>query len=583
MDKVRSPVFARRASRRALLAQASRVGAASLLSPVALPAAAREARSRPPAELRGRTIDLVVSEAPVNLTGRTRPATLINGSLPAPTLRWTEGETVRIRVTNRLSEPTSIHWHGLILPFEMDGVPGISFPGIAPGETFTYRFRIQQAGTYWYHSHSAFQEQTGMYGAIVIDPPSGPSGLREHVVVLSDWTDLSPAGVYKRLKTDSGLYNFIRPTTPQLIAEAARDGVAAALTRREMWNRMRMSPTDLSDLSSAVLTYLCNGLPPEANWTGTFAPGERVRLRFVNAAANTFYDVRVPDLPLTVVQTDGVDVEPVTVDEFRFGPGETYDVIVEPRRDAYTIFAQAMDRTGFARGTLAAAPGLAAPVPAVDPPRWLTMADMVGAAGMSGMSGMSGMGTASGEHAHEMPPPAEATPVRARHAASEYGPSTDNRVDVPRVALDDPGPGLRDNGRRVLTLADLHSRTPLPDERDPGREIELHLTGNMERYAWSFDGLEFGRSTPVHFRHGERLRVVLHNDTMMTHPMHLHGMWSDVETPAGEAAFRRHTVPVQPGQRVAFRVTADALGRWAWHCHLLFHMDAGMFREVVVS
>jgi CopA family copper-resistance protein len=379
-----------------------------------------------------------------------------------------------------------------------------------------------------------------------------------------------------------------------------------------MWNEMRMSPTDLADLSAATLTYLMNGTTPAGNWTGLFRPGERVRLRFVNGAGNTFYDVRIPGLKMTVVQADGVDVEAVSVDEFRFGPGETYDVIVEPKDEAYTIFAQSMDRTGYARGTLAVREGVSAAVPELDPAEWLTMADMMGAMGggmsagsmdsmdhgamagmnhgaMTGMSqgAMAGMGHSAMAMDHSQHGMAMGGLVTAsqivRHARTEYGPSTDMRVDMPRTNLDDPGIGLRNNGRKVLTLADLSTIGGPMDPRGAEREIELHLTGNMERYAWSVDGLEFGRSTPVHFNYDERLRVILHNDTMMTHPMHLHGMWSELETADGQFQARRHTIPVQPAQRLSFLVTADALGRWAWHCHLLFHMDAGMFREVVVT
>jgi CopA family copper-resistance protein len=482
-------------------------------------------------------------------------------------------------------------------------VPGISFKGIAPGETFIYRFKIEQSGTYWYHSHSGMQEQTGMYGAIVIEPAGGETirADRDHVIQLSDWTDEDPMRVFAKLKMQGDYYNYNQPTAADFFRDVSRDGLKAAIDTRRMWNEMRMSPTDLADLSAATLTYLMNGTTPAGNWTGLFRPGERVRLRFINGAANTFYDVRIPGLKLTVVQADGVNVEPVTVDEFRFGPGETYDVIVAPKDEAYTVFAQPMDRTGFARGTLAVREGLAAPVPEVDPAEWLTMTDMMGAMGsMGGMGGMAGMdqGSSGGMHhggmamdhsKHAMPAGTAmdgklAKPsTQVRHAKTEYGASTDMRVDMARTNLDDPGIGLRKNGRRVLTLADLSTLGGPLDPRGPEREIELHLTGNMERYAWSLDGLEFGKSTPVHFRYGERLRVILHNDTMMTHPMHLHGMWSELESPEGRFLARRHTIPVQPAQRISFLVTADALGRWAWHCHLMLHMDAGMFREVVVS
>ncbi len=553
--------------------------------------------------LSGTEFDLVISETLVNFTGRPRMATTINGSIPGPILRWREGDTVTLRVTNRLPVSTSIHWHGIILPYQMDGVPGVSFPGIAPGETFVYRFRVQQSGTYWYHSHTGFQEQTGMYGTIIIDPADGPRirADRDYVVQLSDWTDEDPMDVFARLKKQSDYYNFNQPTLGDFLRDVSERGWSEALARRRMWNRMRMSPTDLADISAYTYTYLMNGTPPAGNWTALFKSGERVRLRFISSGTQSFFDVRIPGLKMTLVHVDGQDVEPVTIDEFRCGPGETYDVIVEPEDRAYTLYAQSMDRTGYARGTLAPRPGMSAPVPEPDPPQWLGMVDMMGAmaqggmghgamsgmdhgaqggmggggthamhGGMSGMHDMAGMGGMSG-----MP--------RARHARTEYGPSVDMRVDYPRTNLDDPGVGLRDNGRRVLTYADIHTLGGPLDARDAEREIELHLTGNMERYTWSLDGLEFGRSTPVHFRHNERLRVVLVNDTMMTHPMHLHGMWSELEQPGGGFLARRHTISVQPAQRVSFLVTADALGRWAWHCHLLYHMDAGMFREVVVS
>ncbi len=379
--------------------------------------------------------------------------------------------------------------------------------------------------------------------------------------------------VFKKLKKQSDYFNFNAPTAVEFFRDAADIGVAAAFGKRRMWNQMRMSPADLADVSAYTYTYLMNGSTPAANWTGLFNPGERVRLRFLSSGTQTFFDVRIPGLEMTVVHVDGQDIEPVTVDEFRCGPGETYDVIVSPKDETYTIFAQSLGRTGYARGTLATRRGLSAPVPAVDEPEWLTMADMMGSMAAGGaMAGMDHSKMNMG-----------ANKVHVRHASTEYGPSVDMRVDTPRTNLDDPGIGLRNNGRRVLTYADIHTPGQNPDPREPARDIELHLTGNMERYTWSLDGLEFGKSTPVHFPYGERLRVILHNDTMMTHPMHLHGMWSDVESADGEFLARRHTVSVQPAQRVSFLVTADALGRWAWHCHLLYHMDAGMFREVVVA
>lgn len=578
--------------------------------------------------LKGTQFDLVVAESPVNFTGKPAIATTINGTLPAPTLRWKEGETVTIRVTNRLAVSTSIHWHGIILPFQMDGVPGISFNGIAPGETFTYRFKVQQSGTYWYHSHSGFQEQTGMFGAIIIDPAQGKdiAADREHVLLLSDWMDDDPMTVLGRLKKQGDYYNYGQLTAGEFFSDVSKDGWKAALSKRKMWNEMRMNPTDMGDLSAAVLTFLTNGITPAGNWTGLFQKGEKIRLRCINGSGNTFYDVRIPGLKLKVVQVDGVNIEPISVDEFRFGPGETCDVVVEPKDDVYTIFSQTMDRTGYALGTLAVKSGLRAPVPAIDKLEWLSMEDMMGdmsnmagmdhgAMNMGGMSmdnmDMSGMPSMEGDSMAQMPnmagmdhsamgmqhggmamdhsqhaansDPLKIPSKKPRHASTEYGASTDNRIDSPRTSLSDPGVGLRNNGRRVLTLADMHTIGGPLDPRGPGREIELHLTGNMERYTWSFDGLEFGKSSPVHFKYGERVRVILQNDTMMTHPMHLHGVWSELETPEGEFLARRHTIPVQPAQRISFLVTADALGRWAWHCHLMMHMDAGMFREVIIA
>ena len=549
-------------------------------------------------ELRGTEFDLLIAETPVNFTGNTRMATTINGSIPGPTLRWREGDTVTLRVTNHLKVDTSIHWHGILLPYQMDGVPGISFRGIAPGETFTYTFKVQQTGTYWYHSHSGMQEQTGMYGAIVIESASDARRAdRDYIVQLSDWTDEDPEAVFHQLKHQSDYYNFNQPTVPDFFRDISREGLSSALAQRQMWNEMRMSPYDLADISGYTYTYLMNGKTSTGNWTGLFKRGEKVRLRIINAGAMSFFDVRIPGLKMTVIQTDGQDVEPVTVDELRIAVAETFDVIVEPQDEAYTIFAQSMDRSGFTSGTLTTRMGVNALIPAVDAISPLTMGDMMGGmdhsahgggvenkAEIKGMAGMdhSSHGAMAMDHSkHAMNPNIASSTVR--HARTEYGPSVDMRVDTPRTNLDDPGTGLRDNGRRVLTYNDLHTVGGPMDPRGAEREMELHLTGNMERYAWSLDGLEFGKSTPVHFRHGERLRVILHNDTMMTHPMHLHGLWSELENASGEFMARKHVIAVQPAQRVSFLVTADALGRWAWHCHLLFHMDAGMFREVVVS
>ncbi|MET3663969.1 FtsP/CotA-like multicopper oxidase with cupredoxin domain [Caulobacter sp. 1776] len=531
------------------------------------------AAQRAAAELAGPDFELEISKIAVNLTGRPRFATAVNGATPGPTLRFREGDVVTLRVTNRLDEMTSIHWHGLIVPADMDGVPGISFGGIAPGETFTYRFEVRQHGTYWYHAHT-LAEQTGLFGAIIIAPRDeavvGDKVQRDHVVMLSDWTDEPPLQVFLNLKKQSDYYNFAQPTAGDFLKDVKALGLGEAVRRRDMWGRARMNPTDYSDVSATTYAYLLNGAPPSGNWTAVALPGELVRLRFIGAGTATFFDVRIPGLPLTIVSTDGQSVHPVTVDEFRIGPGETYDVLFTmPDERAYTIFAQAMDRTGYARGTVAPRTGMAADVPALDPRPWLDPVDMMGA--------MAAMDMPAGAHGMLETPP------KARHARTEYGANTDMRVDYPRANLDDPGAGLRKRTHRVLTYADLKSDAPDPDPRPAEREIELHLTGNMERFVWALDGVKLNDSKPLHFPANQRLRMTLVNDTMMSHPMHLHGMWSDLETPDGAFQVRKHTIVVQPAQRVSFRVTADAVGRWAFHCHLLYHMAAGMFREVVVA
>jgi CopA family copper-resistance protein len=537
-----------------------------------------------PTVLSGTDFALDIAETPVNYTGATRMATTVNGSIPGPILRWKEGSVVTLRVTNRLRVPTSIHWHGILLPFQMDGVPGISFDGIAPGETFAYRFPVRQSGTYWYHSHSGFQEQTGLYGPIVIEPAGSerhPSD-RDYVVMLNDWSDADPKHIFATLKRQSDYYNFAEPTAPEFFHDVRKMGLQQALATRRMWNRMRMSPSDLADVSGATYTYLMNGTAPAGNWTGLFCPGEKLRLRFINGSSMSYFDVRIPGLKMTVISADGQDVEPVSVDEFRIAVAETFDVLVEPREDrAYTVFAQSIDRTGYARGTLAPREGMQAEVPAMDPRQDLAMIDMMGAMGTGGgHGGMHGMDHAAHARHEGM---AGDSMAKARHARTEYGPGVDMRVDMPRTNLDDPGVGLRANGRRVLTYADLHTIGGPVDAREPSREIELHLTGNMERYMWSFDGVKFADAKPVHFNSNERLRIVLVNDTMMNHPIHLHGMWSELENPDGQFQVRKHTINVQPAQRVTYAVSADAPGRWAYHCHMLYHMDAGMMREVVVS
>jgi len=515
-------------------------------------------------QLTGQRFELELESRDVNFTGRVRSATVVDGSLPGPILRWREGDTVRLRVTNRLAVDSSIHWHGIIVPTAMDGVPGLSFAGIRPGDSFEYEFTVRQSGTYWYHSHTVFQEPTGMYGPLIIDPlePDPFTYDRDYVVMLSDWSDDRPEQIYARLKKLSHYYNFQQRTIADVGRDVRETGLAATWRQRAMWNRMRMSDTDISDVTGYAYTFLMNGQTPEQGWTGLFNPGEKIRLRFINAAAMTFFDVRIPGVKMTVVAADGQNIRPVTVDEFRIGVAETYDVIVEPGDGAHTIFAQSIDRSGFASGALTTDAGLAAAVPTMDSPPVLTHADM----------GMRHVG----EHAgHDMGP-------GISHPQTEYGPNVDMRAEMPMYRLHDPGIGLRDNGRRVLTYADLRNLNPTADARPPDRAIELHLTGNMSRYMWSINGVKFTDAKPLELQYGERVRITLVNDTMMHHPMHLHGLWSELET--GDNAYlpRKHTVIVPPGSKISYRVSADSRGRWAFHCHLVYHM-LGMFREVVVS
>ena len=542
-----------------------------------------------PQILSGTEFDLWLGETPMNFSGRIRPTTSVNGSVPAPTLRWREGTTVTLRVHNKLPTSSSIHWHGIILPFNMDGVPGISFPGIPAGETFTYQFPVRQSGTYWYHGHTRFQEQTGLYGAIVIEPEAGEPirADRDHVILLSDWTDENPEHIFTTLKQMSDFYNFQLPTVQDFARDAKSMGVKGALAKRRMWNQMRMNPTDLGDVSGSTYTYLINGASPSANWSGIAKPGERVRLRLINGSSSTFFDVRIPGLKLTVVSADGQAVDPVTVEEIRMGVAETYDVIIEPQDDrAYTVFAQSIDRSGYARATLAPRPGMEAEVPPLDPKTWLTMTDLgMGHMGTAGHVAMQSMQEMPGMDMKDMP---GMDGMGGMHSMSMNGtkskdPSVDMRVAQPSRALDDPGPRLRDNGRRVLTYADLHTVGGSKDPRGATREIQLRLTGNMQRFIWGFDGKKFSQSQPLHFDHGERLRIVLSNDTMMAHPIHLHGMFGELEAANGDVMVRKHTFIVQPGKQLSYLVTADNPGQWAYHCHLLYHMEAGMFREVVVA
>ncbi|MFZ5654525.1 MAG: copper resistance system multicopper oxidase [Pseudomonadota bacterium] len=589
-------------TRRAFLRTAGLLGA-GLGAQALLPGWARAATVggavAPPA-LIGTEFDLGIARSPVAIDGRPGRAVTINGTLPGPLLRWREGDTLTLRVTNRLDEDTSIHWHGILLPFRMDGVPGVAFPGIAPGETFTYRFPVRQAGTYWYHSHSGLQEQLGHYGPLIIDP-AGPDPVaydREYVVMLSDWTFADPHHLFVRLKKMSGSLNFQQRTAGDFFADVRRAGWGATVEDRLMWGAMRMSPTDIADVTGATYTYLVNGHGPADNWTALFEPGQRVRLRIINAAAMTFFNVRIPDLAMTLVQTDGIDVQPVEIDEFQLGPAETYDVLVQPEAArAYTLMCESSDRSGYARATLAPRPGMSAPVPPLRERPLLTMKDM-------GMAGHAGHGGASAAPAG----PAAAAHPAMDHAAMGHagmdqggqgvaaapeprvqrhdhprGPGVDNVALEPVSRLHEPGVGLENVPHRTLTYADLRSLRPNPDRRAPGRELELHLTGNMERYMWSFDGRKFSEVVePILFHEGERLRLTLVNDTMMPHPIHLHGMFVELVNGAGAHQPSKHTVVVKPGEKLSLDITADAVGDWAFHCHLMYHMHAGMFQVVSV-
>ena len=595
--------------------------------------------------LSGTEFDLTISEKMVNVTGTPNIATLVNGSLPAPTLIWREGETVTLRVKNELSVDSSIHWHGIILPTNMDGVPGFSFNGIKPGETYTYQFTLKQNGTYWYHSHSAYQEQTGVYGSIVILPkkeePKHVQADYDHVIQLSDWSDTAPEQLYANLKKMGGYYNFSQRTVGDFFSEVKDKGFSKAWSDRSMWNNMKMTDRDLSDISGATYTYLMNGLAPNAHWRAVVESGKKVRLRFVNSSAMTFFDVRIPGLKMTVIASDGNLVQPVEVDEFRIGVAETYDVMVEAdtSKQAYAIFAQAIDRSGYAIGSITSDASKLAATPAMDPLPILSMTDMGMEHSMPGMdhrrhdasggSQMPSMNHSShdmsgsmkmddmnapdythaltmekmamdqdvgdvdhSKHAHTMSNmnvnlddvqiPMDMNPkLPLIEVPKKEGPQIDMRATGAKYRLDDPGVGLRNNGRKVLTYADLKNLYPTRHEPKPTKELLLHLTGNMERYMWSIDGIPFDEAPPLKFNYGERIRVTFINDTMMNHPMHLHGVWSDLETGDENHIPRKHTIVVQPGAKISYRVTMDARGDWAYHCHMLYHM-VGMMRRVQI-
>ncbi|MEO7690760.1 MAG: copper resistance system multicopper oxidase [Sphingomonas sp.] len=571
----------------------------------------------------GEDITLRIARQTMMIDGRPSKAIGINGTVPAPLIRLREGQTVRLHVVNDLDEDSSIHWHGLLVPAQFDGVPGVSFPGIRPRSTFTYEFPIRQSGTYWYHSHSGLQEQLGHYGPIVIDPAGADpiQSDREHVIVLSDHSQISPEAIFRRLKVDPGNFNFQKQTLAGLLA-----GRDQPLRERLDWGRMRMDPTDISDATGAAYTYLVNGHGPRDNWTALFTPGQRVRLRFINASSMTTFNVRIPGLALSIVQADGQNVMPVEVDEFQIGVAETYDAIVTPAEDrAYTLVGEAVDRSGMARATLAPRASMAAEVPALRKRPLATAKDMgmdmsgdmkpprdvdpsaeqndsakiaTGSAAMPGMAHSAASATSSGDMPgmdHSAMSGTEAGSMAGMDMSSmkmrdfskapqvKKGPGVQTIAPMPMDRTGEPGQGLEDVGHKVLVYKDLMALVPSPDVRAPSRSLDIHLTGNMERFMWSFDGMTMSEHMePIPFVEGERVRINLINDSMMAHPIHIHGHFFELVTGHGDHAPRKHTVVVQPGGKVTWDFTADAVGDWAFHCHLLYHMHAGMMRTVSV-
>jgi CopA family copper-resistance protein len=601
--------------RRQLLRGAALAGSGLALSTIgsAWAQAVSDGIAKPAPMLSGDDITLRVAHQMMTIDGRRSHAIGINGTAPAPLIRLREGQKARLTLINALSdEQTSIHWHGLILPFQMDGVPGVSFPGVDPGQRFTYEFPVRQAGTYWYHSHSGLQEQSGLYGPLVIDPAGADpiASDREHVVMLSDHSQLHPHAIFRRLKLQGGYFNYQKQTLSDLLR-----GKGQTAGERREWGAMRMDPSDVADVTGSTYTYLVNGHGPADNWTGLFRPGERVRLRIINASAMTTFNLRIPGLRMTVVGCDGLTVRPVTVDEFQIGVAETYDVIVTPEEErAYTLVGESVDRSGMARATLAPRAGMVAAVPPLRRRPLASMKDM----GMGGMDHAAmGHGTPAPAPAADIadpacPPehasmghctPGATTPLPASTAAMDHGgggmkhemrdfatapgvkktPTVQTISPMPTDRTGEPGQGLEDVGHKVLVYRDLMAVDRNPDVRAPGRALQIHLTGNMERYMWAFDGEKLSEvKDPIPFSEGERVRITLVNDTMMGHPIHLHGHYFELVTGHGAFAPRKHTVMVQPGGTVTFDLTADAVGDWAFHCHMLYHMHAGMMQVVTV-
>ncbi|MDO9364187.1 MAG: copper resistance system multicopper oxidase [Sphingopyxis sp.] len=543
----------------------------------------------------GQDISLRIARQTMRVDGKVSRAIGVNGTVPAPLIRLKKGQTARLTVINDLDEDSSIHWHGLILPFQMDGVPGVSFPGIKPRSQFIYEFPVVQSGTYWYHSHSGLQEALGHYGPIVIDPaePDPVAYDREHVVVLSDHSPLSPEAIFRKLKVNPGHFNMQRQTLSGLLA-----GKDQPLKERAAWGAMRMDPTDVADVNGSTYSFLVNGYGPRDNWTALFHPGERVRLRIINASAMTIFNVRIPGLRMTVVQADGLNVVPTEIDEFQIAVAETYDVIVTPVEErAYSFVAEASDRSGMARATLTPRAGMVATVPPLRERPLATMKDM----GMGAMAMPAGDPSCSPEHAkmgHCTPADDGGATAGMDHGSGTMQHSMRDFSAAPQVKRDpgvqtispmpvdrmgEPGQGLEDVGHKLLTYHDLVALERNPDVRAAERSIDIHLTGNMERFMWSFDGVKMSdHHAPIPFTEGERVRINLINDSMMSHPIHLHGHFFELVTGKGDRSPRKHTVLVQPGGKASFDFTADAIGDWAFHCHMLYHMHAGMMRVVSV-
>lgn len=534
--------------------------------------------------LTGTNFDLTVGHFPVRIDGRSGHAVGMNGTLPAPLLRFREGEELTLNVTNNLEEDTSIHWHGLLVPFEMDGVPGVTFPGIKPGKTFTYRFAVPQNGTYWYHSHSGLQEQQGHYGPIIIDPKGADPVTydREYVLVLSDWSFMNPHEIFSKLKKMGNSLNFQQRTVPDFFADANQMGLRKTIEDRLMWGNMRMSPRDIADVTGETYTYLINGRSTQDNWNGVFKPDERVRLRIINASAMSIFNVRMPDLPMTIVQADGLHVKPLEVDEFQMGVAETYDVIIQPKEArAYAFVAESIDRSGQVVASFGHMPGMRAAEPKLRPVPLLTMEDMGmdhGAQNSMEMGSMNRGQTDKGGMDHM-----EYNATTPQKKKIEKGPGVANVAMMPVSRLDEPGIGLENVPHRALTYSQLRSLERNPDPRPPEREVELHLTGNMERYMWSFDGVKFSEvKDPIIFHQGERVRLTMINNTMMPHPIHLHGMYFELVNGGGDHSPRKHTVIVKPGEKLSVDISAEHVGDWAFHCHLLYHIHAGMMQVVSI-